>query len=118
MNMLAQTADDVGIEKLSQLMQEIHTTASITIAVIPSEVEGFEAILWGNSTGMGPSRTGPISLGMMEVISSEDRNDIAHGDEFLHPRGVPVGGADAPVTGCAADRFGLVRPVNSDMRFA
>ena len=52
------------------------------------------------------------------VINSEDRNDIAYGDEFLHPRGVPVGGADAPVTGCAADRFRLVCSVNADMRFA
>src|SRR5947208_10347193 len=49
---------------------------------------------------------------------SKDRNHIAHGNEFLHPCGVPVGGANTPVTGCAADRFGLVRSVNTDMRFA
>ena len=51
-------------------------------------------------------------------IMSKDRNHIAHGNKFLHPCSVPIGGADAPVTGCAADRFGLVRSVNTDVRFA
>ena len=48
----------------------------------------------------------------------KDRNYIAHGNEFLHPCGIPVGGADARVTGRATDCFRLVRSVNADMRFA
>jgi hypothetical protein len=125
MNMLAQTADDVGIEKLSQFVREIHGGLSLIITVIPSEVEGsrcksFKAT---SSESLGPNGGGTrfrASRRDTEVAPtfSEDRNDITHGDKFLHPRGVPVGGTDAPVTGCATDRFGLIRSVNADMRFA
>jgi hypothetical protein len=100
MNVLAQTADDVGIEKLSQFMREIHTTIiSVAVAAVYDRRRFTSALI-------------------DRRYKSKDRNHIAHGNKFLHPCGVPVGGANAPVTRCAADRFGLVRSVNTDMRFA
>ena len=115
MNVLAQTADDVGIEKFSQFVREIHT-------VFRKQSRSFEQ-------NASPARTEvPVtiplpepssgSLALARLTGSKDRNHIAHGNEFLHPCGVPVGGANATVTGRAADGFGLVGSVNTDMRFA
>ena len=100
MDVLAQTGDDIGIEKLSQFMREIHT---IIISVAVAAV--YDRRLFTSAL-------------IERRYKSKDRNNIAYGNKFLHPRGVPVGGADAPVTGCATDRFRLVRSVNTNMRFA
>jgi hypothetical protein len=48
----------------------------------------------------------------------EDGNYVAHGHEFLHPRGVPVCRPDAAMTGSAADCFRLISAVDANMRLA
>jgi hypothetical protein len=45
-------------------------------------------------------------------------NNVIDSHEFLHPRGVPVCGANAAVTGSAADCFRLISAVDADMRLA
>ena len=45
----------------------------------------------------------------------EDRDGVANRHQFLHPRRVPVRGANAAVAGGAADRLGIIRAVNPDV---
>src|SRR5438552_17440218 len=45
---------------------------------------------------------------------SENKNGIPYTYEIFHARSIPVCQANAAVTGCAADGFGIVRAVNSD----
>jgi len=49
---------------------------------------------------------------------SKNGNNVANGDEFLHPRRVPVGRPDAAVTGSAADGLRLISAMDANMWLA
>ena len=53
------------------------------------------------------------SFGMTEE-RLENEHGIADANQIFHPRGVPVGQANAAVTGGAADCLGIIRTVNTD----
>src|SRR5437763_12787252 len=70
------------------------------------------------------SATGPWYAAMFFVAQarclcygslSEDRDGVAHRDQFLDPRLIPVRGANAAVARGPADRLGIVGAVNADM---
>jgi hypothetical protein len=71
-----------------------------------------------HSAVAGATRKCQLAIRERTPPQLENGNDVANGDEFLHPRSVPVCRPNAAVTGGAADCFGLVRPVDPDMRLA
>jgi hypothetical protein len=66
----------------------------------------------------GATRECKLAIPKANATPLEDGNNIAHGDEFLDPRSVPICRPNAAVTGGAADCFRLVRPMDADVRLA
>src|SRR5205085_9973624 len=83
-------------------------------------VIGPRVARWLRHWGLRGQRTYSAAAADGELIPQilpEDRNRVAHRDQFLDPRRIPVRGADAAVAGGAANRLRVVRPVNADVRF-
>src|SRR5437868_6764838 len=69
------------------------------------------------ATGLSPSRAGLAFGGSVSRLYLKNNHGVADADLIFQANDVPVGDANATVTGGAPDGFGIVGAMNSDARF-